>query len=220
MDSSTDRLSRLQREVLQRFFEHDRRWFLTGGGALAGFYLGHRVTDDLDLFTHDQEAFEARARTLQATATSLGAALSSLRESPSFGRYVLSRGDESVVVDLVREYVPSVFPQKRDVAGIRVDPLEEILANKLCAVLSRSEERDLVDLLFLERAGHRAEQGLAAAFAKDGGCTPAALAYLLSQIDVPDGVRLPAGVEPAELREFVRDLSGRLRRAAAPRSGA
>jgi hypothetical protein len=49
-------LSSLQISVLKAFFAREREFFLTGGAALAGFYLGHRVTDDLDFFTLSQDA--------------------------------------------------------------------------------------------------------------------------------------------------------------------
>lgn len=32
-----------------------KRFYLTGGTALAEFYLKHRLSEDLDLFTQDQE---------------------------------------------------------------------------------------------------------------------------------------------------------------------
>ena len=49
-------------------------------------------------------------------------------------------------------------------------------------------------------------------FDKGGGATPATLAWLLSETEIPDGVKLPAGVTPAELRAFLADLVVRLRR--------
>ena len=73
-----------------------------------------------------------------------------------------------------------------------------------------------MDVMFLERNGQRVEDALAPALAKDGGCTPATLAWLLSQIEIPDGIELPANVPPQELRSFVADLVVRLRRAALP----
>lgn len=52
MDSSQpDPLTDLQRDLLREFFAREQRLFLTGGAALAGFYLHHRKTEDLDLFT-------------------------------------------------------------------------------------------------------------------------------------------------------------------------
>jgi predicted nucleotidyltransferase component of viral defense system len=216
MDSSSDKLTALQRALLEAFFRVEQRFFLTGGAALAGFHLGHRPTLDLDLFTLDPEAFETGRRGLEEAAAALGAAVVVRQRAPGFERYVVSLADESVVVDLVLERVTQVSDQKHQVGTISVDPVEEILVNKLTAVLSRAEERDLVDLLFLERKGLKIEDWLSAALRKDGGCTPAALAWVLSEVTVPDGTRLPSAVSPAELRAFVADLVIRLRRAAFP----
>ncbi|MBI1872790.1 MAG: nucleotidyl transferase AbiEii/AbiGii toxin family protein [Acidobacteria bacterium] len=217
MASFPDKLTALQREVLEAFFRHERRFFLTGGAALAGFYLGHRVTDDLDLFTHEREAFETGVHALAAAVDELGARTTVRQEAPGFRRYVVTRGEEAVVVDLVWERVPSAYPDKPERGGVRIDRLEEILINKLTTVVSRAEERDLVDLFFLERAGHRAETALTAALAKDGGCTPAVLAWVLAQIEIPEGAVLPGGVTATELRAYVADLVKRLRRSAAPK---
>jgi hypothetical protein len=68
----------------------------------------------------------------------------------------------------------------------------------------------------LERAGLRVEDALPNALRKDGGCTPATLAWLLSELAIPDGIMLPAGISAAELREYVSTLIVRLRRAALP----
>jgi len=183
-----------QAEVLSGFFERERGFYLTGGAALAGFYLGHRTTSDLDLFTSDAAAFERGRFALTDTAASLRAHLDIIQEAPGFHRSVLTRGDEGVVVDLVREQVYQIHVDKPERAGIRADPPDEILANKLAALVGRAEERDLIDVWFLERAGYRIESALAAALAKDGGCTPAVLAWLLSRVEIPDQARLPGGV--------------------------
>ena len=56
MASSPDRLSALQYDVLSAFFRAAPvGWFLTGGAALAGFWLKHRTTEDLDLFATEGE---------------------------------------------------------------------------------------------------------------------------------------------------------------------
>lgn len=216
MASSGDKLTPLQRDLLTAFFTHEQRFFLTGGAALAGFYLHHRPTLDLDLFTLDPEAFATGRRVLEAAADELGALVAIRQHAPGFERFVVTRDAESVVVDLVLERVAQTAGEKRLVGIIAVDPIEEILANKLTTILSRAEERDLVDLLFIERQGLRIEDGLAAALLKDGGCTPAALAWVLSEITVPDAAVLPGGIAPGELRRFVDALVVRLRRAAFP----
>jgi predicted nucleotidyltransferase component of viral defense system len=214
--SPIDSLSQLQRDVLKEFFRHEASFFLTGGAALAGFHLGHRRTDDLDLFTMDAEAFERAPHVMAAIAEGLGASLQVRQDAPGFRRYALQRGDEALVVDVVHERVPQVVINKPRLEGIAVDPPEEILANKLTTLVGRREERDLVDVYCLERAGYRVEDALAAALDKDGGCTPANLAWLLSQFRIPNDASLPGGIDAATLTTYVRDLVARLRRVALP----
>jgi predicted nucleotidyltransferase component of viral defense system len=209
-------LSAFQREVLARLFESERDFFLTGGAALVGYYLHHRLTDDLDLFTASEEAFARGPYVLADVAHALGARVEVRQESPSFRRSAVIRADDFVVVDMVLDRVPQLHAQKREIDHVRVDPPDEILANKLTALVGRMEERDLVDVLFLERTGYRVEDALAAALDKDGGCTPATLAWLLSEIRIPDDAALPAGIAPEELRAFIDDLVVRMRRVALP----
>lgn len=208
-------LSPLQQEVLLRFFRKTRAFFLTGGAALAAYHLGHRTTDDLDLFTPSADLDEG-VSALLSVADEMGASIQALRTSPDFRRFLLTRGDNGVVVDLVRDRAAQIYSEKLDRDGVLVDPPAEILANKLCTLLSRGEVRDLVDVLFLERAGLRVEEALVPASTKDGGLTPAQLAWVLSQITVGPDARIPAGVTPDELRDFLEDLVSRLTRLAYP----
>jgi len=96
------------------------------------------------------------------------------------------------------------------VGSIRVDPPEEILANKLCALLGRAEIRDLVDVRALEQTGLSLERALDAGRRKDGGLTPAQLAWVLSQITIGDEARIPGGVPAGELRRYLEQLIDRL----------
>ena len=151
MSAPRGRLTPLQAELLDAFFKREERFFLTGGGALAGYHLGHRETHD----------------------------------KPAHG-------------------------------GVRVDPAEEIFANKLCTLLGRSEIRDLVDVRALEGLGLSLTEARAAGQRKDGGLTPAQLAWVLSQITIGDEASLPGDVTPAELRDYLRSLVDRLVRLARP----
>jgi len=192
-----------------------RGFFLTGGAVLAGWVLHHRQTDDLDLFTTDDASMRDADRLVRLVAAELGATVEATQSSPDFRRYALRRGVESVVVDFIRERVPQIHPKVvRD--GITMDPAEEITANKICALLGRAELRDVIDLYCLEAAGFRVERSLADAQRKDAGVTPAALAWTLSELVIPD--RLPGDVDAERVREFVRDLEARLRRLSVPPS--
>lgn len=208
-------LNKLQTEFLREFFSREHHFYLTGGAALVGFYLGHRKTGDLDLFTLENE-IENGFAIARDVARSLDATVESIQTSPDFRRLLVRRETEAVVVDLVREYVFQLEPVKREIGGIRIDSPEEILANKLCALLSRTEIRDLVDAQALEKAGFNLKDALRAAAKKDTGLSPAQLAWVLNQMDFGDDTQLPNDVSIDELRDYTNDLIRRLRQLAYP----
>jgi hypothetical protein len=212
------RLTPLQRSLLEEFFRLSRGFFLTGGAALAGYHLGHRPTHDLDFFTTSGD-LEAGARALRAAAAQLGATCSEVQTSPDFRRVLVTGRDESLVVDLVFERAPQIHVEKLTVGAIRLDPVDEIFANKLCALLGRAELRDLVDLCFLERAGLSLEEGLRAGARKDGGLTPAQLAWVVSQMALPESAAIPGGAPRAELESYRLELIDRLLELARPSQG-
>jgi predicted nucleotidyltransferase component of viral defense system len=213
---SKSQLKPLQEEILLLFFERENRFFLSGGAALAGFHLQHRTTADLDLFADSADVIDAGESALRAVAAHLGAIVKNVQTEPTIRRRLLERGNDRVMVDLVVDEAVQGYPDKLLFGAVRVDPPEEILANKLCTLLSRSEIRDVVDVYFLERAGFRVEDAIALAQRKDGGWTPATLAWLLSEIQIGDDARIPGGIAPAQLREFIADLVRRFSRLAYP----
>ena len=216
MASLQPELTPLQRQLLHAFFERESGFFLSGGAALVGFYLHHRETEDLDLFTVEGSSFERGTHALADAVSALGATMVARQQATGFHRYFVNRGEEAVIVDLVLDRVPQIHVEKWERDGIRMDPPDEILINKLNTIASRSEIRDIVDVMALERAGHAVEDALEGALAKDGGCTPATLAWVLSEIEIPDQAELPGGIPVQEMRGYLEQLIRRLRRAAAP----
>jgi hypothetical protein len=153
-------LTPLQQQVLEAFFRREQRFFLSEGAALAGFHLAHRRTHDLDLFT-TADVIEDGEQALALMADELGATVEKIQTTPDFRRRIVRRGEEAVVIDLVHERALQGPLPKQRIGNIQVDPPQEILANKLCALLSRSELRDLVDVYALEGAGLRVEDAAA-----------------------------------------------------------
>lgn len=100
------------------------------------------------------------------------------------------------------------MPRQRD--GITTDSAAEIFVNKLCTLVERSEVRDLVDVMLLERTGLRVEDALPRAQAKDGGVT--AMAWLLESLPVPPSP--PGGVSQQDLLTYKAALRDRLLRLA------
>jgi predicted nucleotidyltransferase component of viral defense system len=54
--SDKEIITQFQREFLESFFEQTQAFFLTGGTALSAFYLHHRYSQDIDLFTVQKKA--------------------------------------------------------------------------------------------------------------------------------------------------------------------
>jgi predicted nucleotidyltransferase component of viral defense system len=206
-------LTDLQEEILRRFFDCRNEFFLTGGAALVGFHLHHRVTHDLDFFTV-ADAIDQGERTLRDIAGSLSLEMETLRRSPDFRRFLLQGQFEGVVVDLAKDASPQVL-EKMSIGRIVVDSPREILANKLCALLSRVEVRDLVDVARLEEAGLDAIAALDLAGQKDAGLTASQLAWVLSTFPIDDSAS-DYGMRREELQDFRESLVRRLTAAAFP----
>jgi Arc/MetJ-type ribon-helix-helix transcriptional regulator len=186
---------------------------LGGGAALAGAYLGHRMTGDVDLFVHDSEAMRDLVSLLPAAAAEAGIAVTVLRDVGHLVRARLETGEgKSLEVDVVHEPVADIAAPPAPLEGVILESLADLRASKLTCILSRSEPRDLVDLYFLDQAGFPPELDLEIASRKDSGIDPAVLAWLLAQFPTRP---MPIMLEPLsseQLESFRDDLAQRLRR--------
>lgn len=215
---SAEILTPLQRDFLENFFKRTQDFFLTGGTALAAFYLLHRRSEDLDLFTLTESAITLVPSIVNAVTVDIGASLTSITVSPFFHRYLLQRSGEGVVVDFVREVAPQIVHEKSRFGDIIVDSLEDIAANKICTVLGRSEAKDFIDLYFLHQHGVDIKKAVQWARKKDSGVSAATLAYVLNEVTfhrIPEYVLKPVTVE--ELNAFLAQLRDELVRESFPK---
>ena len=183
---------------------------LGGGAVLSGAHLRHRLTRDLDLFVHEREEHRELVRRLPALAEGLGIALSVVRDGGDFVRFSLEGAFE---LDVIYDRVPDIAKAEQ-IDGVVVESLADLRANKLTCLLSRSEPRDLVDVLFLERAGHDPLQDLGPALAKDAGIDPAVLAWLLTSFPLRPMPQMLEALDEDTLRAYRDDLAARLKAAA------
>lgn len=202
-----------QAVFLRRFFATDttRQFVLTGGSALAGFHLGHRLSKDLDLFTFQPDAFRGIGLYVESIAADLGWQIVFARSSEYFRQYVFQSGsEERVQVDLVREVGPR-FGEWLLVDHINVDAIENIGVNKIAAILGRTESKDFVDLHFILKAGHDFDHLFGQAQQKDLGLLPFFFAGALLQIQRL--TRLPIMLKPItldELQDYFVTLANRI----------
>ncbi|HSK78561.1 MAG TPA: nucleotidyl transferase AbiEii/AbiGii toxin family protein [Thermoanaerobaculia bacterium] len=203
---SGGRLTPLQGRILRLLSALEPPWTLTGGAALVGFHLKHRTTKDLDLFWHERQQLGSLPQETQARLTAEGLEVTAVQTSPTFHRLRVKDGPEVCIVDLVAEPVSAVHrPQTVEIQGvsITVDSPQEILVNKLCTLLSRSEVRDLVDVRALLESGADLKGALADAPRKDAGFSPLVLAWVLRDLR-PRPLAEAAGLSEAEAEDLDR----------------
>lgn len=189
------------------------RCALAGGVALSGAYLGHRLSNDVDLFFRDRASLRLLTSALEDAARAVGAKIQVTQDAGTFVRATVDIAAQRIEVDLAVDETPELAPPER-IDGVEVLSLEDLRASKLTCLLSRSEPRDLVDVLFLEKAGFRADADLPLALRKDAGVDPAVMGWLLDQFPVEPLPMMLAPLTTDELRAFRDELRERLRRLA------
>lgn len=193
------------RECQQRLPCH-----LGGGVALSGAHLSHRMTGDVDLFCHDANAHRELVRTLATAASEKDAAVEVVRDAGHLVRAHLATADSEIEVDMVYEPIDDLDPPE-EVEGVLLESMSDLRAAKLTCVLSRSEPRDLVDLLFLDRAGFPPEADLDLAVQKDSGIDPGVLAWLLADFPTAPLPEMLVPLDEKSLRRFRDALATRMR---------
>ena len=204
------RLTALQAHVLETLARAGGGWTLTGGAALAGFHTRHRTTRDLDLFWRARTEIAGARDEVLALLRAAGLHVDVLQSEPALGRLRVEDGGETLVVDLVADPVAAIEPPTRvDLGGraLRVDSPHEILVNKLCALLQRSELRDLTDVEALLETGLDLERALRDAPRKDGGFSPLTLIRVLRSLSIEAMARASGAPGPDTARALTfRDL--------------
>ena len=102
-------------------------------------------------------------------------------------------------------------PEPHRVEGVEilVDSRAEILVNKLAALYSRLEIRDLVDVQALVGAGEDLDAALGLVARKNGGFSPPDLAWVLRSMDIA-ALAKAEGYDAATLVAFRDRLVDRL----------
>ena len=123
-------------------------FYLTGGTALAGYYLQHRISDDLDFFSFndfDSMSIHAIAEELRKIISAEKVRFSKLYDRNQF--FYFQNGEELKV-----EFTKYPFKQLGELNNFgdaRTDSEFDIAVNKLITITDRFDPKDFVDLYFL-----------------------------------------------------------------------
>lgn len=150
MNSSVPDYAKLyiqQDKVFSLLVPYLNGYYLTGGTALGRFYLGHRYSEDLDFFLNRDPEFTKKTQELFGI----------LKSNYPIDETVTVQSADYVRIVIIDE-VPLKIEFVNDIAyrwgktlitanNIPVDNVANILANKLTALLSRDEPKDVFDII-------------------------------------------------------------------------
>jgi len=137
-------LDNLPDEILTGFY-------LAGGTALSAFFLGHRLSQDLDLFTDTEEAMppiEFLIRLIKKLPT-----IDDVQYERLFDRRIFAATfkDGDVLKVEFTTYPFKSIEKRARIGKLAVDSLLNIVTGKLFALTDRYDPKDFVDLYFVLR---------------------------------------------------------------------
>ncbi len=141
-------LSENQKEVLALIADDEviaERFYLSGGTALAEYYLEHRLSEDLDFFA--EQEFDPEAISVFFKKIAKKARIQSVEYEQSFNRnlFFLSIGGERIKTEFT--YFPFLrIEQKKEIGKLSIDSLLDIAVNKLFTIFQKPRSRDFIDL--------------------------------------------------------------------------
>lgn len=199
-------LTDLQESTLTAFFGQEtlrQHFYLTGGTALAAFYYQHRLSDDLDFFTHSTD-LDSTVPLAEDAWRDAGLTIARERSAPSYRRYRLNG---ELQIDLVRDIDFRVGAPELH-GTFMVDSRKNIAVNKITAIYGRLDAKDYIDLYFLAQEPNFDFFALfALAQQKDGGLEYFQWARIIADVDTL--TVLPRMLRPfalPTLREFFHHL--------------
>jgi hypothetical protein len=197
----------LQNRVLQAFAATDTGFYLSGGTAASRGYLNHRFSDDLDLFVNDERHFGLWAqRLIDALAHLPDLTVDVLLREERFVRFETQHAHVLLKVELVNDVPAHVGSLRMHPILGRLDSAENILANKVTALIDRGEPKDLADVWgFACKLGLSIAEAIRGAESKAAGIFPADLGRVLLST-TPEDWSLVRWIDPPPAEEFIADL--------------
>ncbi len=148
MDSiNYKKLYELQDEVLDVVFTTENEFYLTGGTCLSRFYHEARYSDDLDFFTNASPRYSFAVKNIKI-ALQKAFNVKVTVESKDFQRFIIN--------DLLQlDFVNDIAIHYKDVVVLEnsylIDNVENILSNKLTAVVGRDNPKDIFDIYLISK---------------------------------------------------------------------
>ncbi len=142
-------------ELIKIESEITKRFYLTGGTALSEFYLKHRLSEDIDLFTEENEVDQ---KLIEAYLKKISIILSVKKVDRNVfmglvSYFLIYRDGSKLKVDF--NYYPFPKIEKGLTFGkLQIDSIRDIAANKVHTIFMNPRDRDYIDLYFIMKSGN------------------------------------------------------------------
>lgn len=202
-----DQLYPLQDRVLAIIDRQATGFYLTGGTAVSRLYLRHRFSDDLDLFVnYDDRYGEWRDKIIFALAQAQFNQVQIVLRQQYFTRILVTDNLTTLKVELVNDVPAHVGEIHHDPILGRVDSSENILANKISALVNREEPRDVADVWGLcTKRGLSIKEAITGAQSKAAGIYPPEIAQRLLTVTERDW-RQVLWIDPPPFEQYHAEL--------------
>ena len=123
-------------------------FYLSGGTALAEFYLNHRLSEDLDFFSENEFDPGAVSAIFKKIQKDVG--IRSVKYEQSFNRNLFFLEMENDFIKTEFTYFP--FPRietGKNIGNLKIDSLLDIAVNKVFTIYQKPRSRDFIDLYLI-----------------------------------------------------------------------
>ena len=209
-------LSQNQRRVLDAIAGEKTitdAFYLSGGTALAEYYLHHRYSEDLDFFSPDEFPIEGVTTVLKKIGKRAG--ITGTRHEQSFNRnlFFLDVGSETIKTEFTYYPFERIDTTKKE-GALAIDSLLDIAVNKLFTIYQKPRARDFIDLycIMQQQDWTIGDLSLKAQIKFDTHVDPLQLGSQFVRADeLKDYPRMIMPLESAVWQEFFKREANRLR---------
>lgn len=137
----------LQDKVLVLVFKVENEFYLTGGTCLSRFYVEKRYSDDLDFFTNGSSRYSFAVKNIKSELMQYFDVKVEV-DSKDFIRFRVN--------DLLQlDFVNDIASRYKDIVVTKdnflIDNIENILSNKITAVMGRDNPKDIFDIYLIAK---------------------------------------------------------------------
>ncbi len=140
-------LYKLQDSIFKIIFSLENDFYLTGGTCISRFYFAKRYSDDLDFFADDSNIFNIEIKKIK----NILAKEFNIKVEIESRDFIRIKVNNILQIDFVNDRVE----RYKDIIilenNYRIDNIENILINKITAVMGRDNPKDIFDIYLISK---------------------------------------------------------------------